>query len=578
MEALRKAEEQKRKAEAERKAESQAATGSSAAASGPAAESPAADGSMAAGEPAAASESAASGDRTVVPSWFGRGAQGRKSQIPDVEIGLEEPPPTTTPVVIEEATREPEPEPELELETLSMTEAEPAPAPPTTPNEPAADSTRVAAETDSAKAIPRSPQVAEVKRPSRTQEAPHSPPAMAVDPRRQSARAVFAAKTTMRRQSRNRRLALVGGVAMVSVLGLGGYLALNLGGGGINVTLDNYDPSRQLPPMDTDSVFPPVEVAVVDATIDQAQVEEPLVPTEVSDPGVSPEPLLPAPVAQPFAEPAPVSVAVVESPSVPVETVVEEPLPPAVPTSAVPVDTGAEPATAELAGEDGDTAAEPADGSAEPATAQAPVVLVRRDSRPTLDPSLLSAYAAYQDGDLVTAARLYEEVLIQAPLHRDALLGLATIARLDGDTARARELYSRLLTRDPRDPAARAGLLELAGGNPNAQERELKRLLDLHPQEPTLAFALGNLYAAQQRWPEAQQYYFDALQLARSSATPMGGVNPDYAFNLAVSLEHMSQVQPALTYYQEALVLAASHPAGFDLDMVRSKLRSANQD
>ena len=89
---------------------------------------------------------------------------------------------------------------------------------------------------------------------------------------------------------------------------------------------------------------------------------------------------------------------------------------------------------------------------------QQSVMLVRRADRPSLDPVLVSAYAAYQNGDLAGAVRLYEQVLAEVPLNRDALMGLATIARRDGDATRARELYSRLLTRDPRDPAAKAGL------------------------------------------------------------------------------------------------------------------------
>ena len=100
--------------------------------------------------------------------------------------------------------------------------------------------------------------------------------------------------------------------------------------------------------------------------------------------------------------------------------------------------------------------------------------------------------------------------------------------------------------------------------------RELRRLLELHPQEPALAFALGNYLASQQRWPEAQQAYFDALQMARASDTET--VNPDYAFNLAVSLEHLNQSAAALGFYRQARELALSHPAGFDLVELNNKL------
>ncbi|MGV3590440.1 MAG: tetratricopeptide repeat protein, partial [Gammaproteobacteria bacterium] len=52
---------------------------------------------------------------------------------------------------------------------------------------------------------------------------------------------------------------------------------------------------------------------------------------------------------------------------------------------------------------------------------------------------------------------------------------------------------------------------------------------------------LGNHYAAQGRWSEAQGAYYNALLTARRSAG--GPVHPDYAFNLAVSLEQLNQPQ-----------------------------------
>ena len=46
----------------------------------------------------------------------------------------------------------------------------------------------------------------------------------------------------------------------------------------------------------------------------------------------------------------------------------------------------------------------------------------------------------------------------------------------------------------------------------------------------------------------AQSAYFKALEL--------DGTNPDYAYNLAISLEHIGQPSIALTYYRLAFELA----------------------
>ena len=84
-----------------------------------------------------------------------------------------------------------------------------------------------------------------------------------------------------------------------------------------------------------------------------------------------------------------------------------------------------------------------------------------------------------------------------------------------------------------------------------------------------LHFALGNVYAGESRWAEAQQAYFRAV-----SSDPG---NADYAFNLAVSLDHLNQNKHAADYYRRALALAARGPAGFDRQRATNRLRELEQ-
>ena len=199
----------------------------------------------------------------------------------------------------------------------------------------------------------------------------------------------------------------------------------------------------------------------------------------------------------------------------------------------------------------------------------------RQASVKEVDPNVSRAYTAYQQGSIDQAQVLYRQTLARDPLQRDALVGLATIAARKGNSAEALDLYSKLLARNPGDPIARAGLMELLPtGSPSQQEAELRRLLNEHPNVATISYAYGNFLASSQRWSEAQQAYFRALQLAKADAVAGGLVNPDYAFNLAVSLEHLNQPEPAENYYREALQLAANHPAGFDAASVRSRLEN----
>jgi uncharacterized protein HemY len=78
---------------------------------------------------------------------------------------------------------------------------------------------------------------------------------------------------------------------------------------------------------------------------------------------------------------------------------------------------------------------------------------------------------------------------------------------------------------------------------------ELKTLLARDANSSSLQFALGNLYAGEKRWTEAQQAFFEAYRLDSG--------NPDFIFNLAVSLDQLNQSRLALDYYQKAIAESA---------------------
>ena len=101
-------------------------------------------------------------------------------------------------------------------------------------------------------------------------------------------------------------------------------------------------------------------------------------------------------------------------------------------------------------------------------------------------------------------------------------------------------------------------------GDPAGSELDLKAILRRTPDSGPALFALGNLYARQGRWPEAQQAYFRACGAAPD--------NPDYAFNLAVGLDRLNQGKLAFEYYGRALALAQGKPAGFGADAVRRRM------
>jgi tetratricopeptide (TPR) repeat protein len=159
-------------------------------------------------------------------------------------------------------------------------------------------------------------------------------------------------------------------------------------------------------------------------------------------------------------------------------------------------------------------------------------------------------YQAYMAGDDVSAARSYHQALQGEPGNVDAILGLAAVAARQNKTEEAASLYARALEIDPRNALAQSGLITLTSqSDPVEAESRLKSLSAQQPNAAFLKAALGNLYADQGQWPAAQQAYFDAFHLESG--------NPEYAFNLAVSLDQMGKPELALNYYQQTLELQA---------------------
>jgi tetratricopeptide (TPR) repeat protein len=180
----------------------------------------------------------------------------------------------------------------------------------------------------------------------------------------------------------------------------------------------------------------------------------------------------------------------------------------------------------------------------------------------SLDTVLNNAYQSYRHGKLDEAQQLYLGALGNDPQNSDALLGLAVIAQQRGDNKTAGQYYARVLNLDPRNAVANAGMSAISADS--NRESRLKTLLREQDNSAALHLALGNLYAEQSRWSEAQQAYFDAYALDTQNA--------NLAFNLAVSLEHLGQNKLAAEHYQRAVQLDTPHIAGFDHAQITQRI------
>ena len=373
--------------------------------------------------------------------------------------------------------------------------------------------------------------------------------------KRESARAVFNAKH--KRKASGSRKKLIAAAAIIALFPLagGGYLLLE--SMGIFSTGNQYS----IPPDFNASVSPYVDP--VETVIDQESLL----------PDLSPEPFVADAIIQDL-EITEVSStdSVAEDVSAPVQVenesvAVLEPvvIPPA------PAESAPSVASVQAALEDSSPSQSDNAALEEVVTAPAAINITRTDNAELVDPQLTQAYASYRASDFIGARARYQQVLRDKPNNRDAMLGLAAVAMQLSDAASARETYVKLLELDPRDVHARVGLLEtMPASDPVMLESELRALFAAHPEVAQLAFALGNHFASQRRWSDAQQSYYDALLAAKAGGG--GPISPDYAFNLAVSLERLNQLRPAYTFYREALEQSKLTSPGFDIRVLRERL------
>ena len=181
---------------------------------------------------------------------------------------------------------------------------------------------------------------------------------------------------------------------------------------------------------------------------------------------------------------------------------------------------------------------------------------------------LIRARDLYRNGSYAEAETVYKNILRDSPTSVDALRGMALLATATRRYQLAVATYLKILDFYPGDPFAVAGLTNLSGDSldPYEVEKSLKNVLGKNQNlDGRIYFSLGNVYATQQRWGDAQDSYFKAF-----SHEPK---NPDYAYNLAVTLDYLNKQKLALRYYEEAIRLAKHIKlSGFSVSAAKARV------
>jgi len=164
------------------------------------------------------------------------------------------------------------------------------------------------------------------------------------------------------------------------------------------------------------------------------------------------------------------------------------------------------------------------------------------------DQTLETAYAAFQGGDFTKAKQYYRLVLQKNTGQVDALLGMAAIAQKQGRLADAGGWYKKVLNVSPNNPTALSGMMAAAPQMDSFnQEARLKKLITKQPSHAQHHANLGNFYASRSAWDKAQSAFFEASRYAKDNA--------QYAYNLAISLEHLGKPSLAVQHYKRALAM-----------------------
>jgi len=200
-----------------------------------------------------------------------------------------------------------------------------------------------------------------------------------------------------------------------------------------------------------------------------------------------------------------------------------------------------------------------------------PIHVVHTQKEDPVNTLILEAYNQFHLKNYKQANKLYNQVLSREPKNRDALLGLSAIAVKQQRYEFARQKYQYLLRLNPKDSIAIAGINSIKNDtDPQLNESQLKFMLKEKPDSAHLHFALGTLYSSHKKWPEAQSAYF--------SAWSADNKNSDYAYNLAVSLDHLDKRDQALSFYELSIKLKQASSGNFSTENVLQRTRTLKEN
>ena len=166
---------------------------------------------------------------------------------------------------------------------------------------------------------------------------------------------------------------------------------------------------------------------------------------------------------------------------------------------------------------------------------------------------LVTALNCHQQGDLLQAKALYQEILLLEPNNVSALHLSGILAGQQGDYPSAQTYIERALILEPNVPSFHNNLANALKhqGRLGDAITHYKKALALEPSNAPANNNLGILLYQNQQHQEAITYYEAALK-----------IKPDYTdayYHLGLALLHLQQLPDAINNFQQALSLDPAH-------------------
>lgn len=146
----------------------------------------------------------------------------------------------------------------------------------------------------------------------------------------------------------------------------------------------------------------------------------------------------------------------------------------------------------------------------------APVLVAQGEQSTDTKALFQKAFKAQVAGDLVTAEKLYRDIIQRDPKYALAYYNLGITLSDRGQFAEVEKLYRKSIELDPKYADAYANLgyfLLNRKQNVNEAERLYKKAIELDPKQSTYYLGMGNVMWHRKRWKDAISYYKKALEL-----------------------------------------------------------------